>query len=158
MNKLKAFTLLELLIGMLISSLMITFCYTGYSLIYRHFLNYKSIKEEIITSAQLHAALNNDFITSKTINFDADVLTLTRKSAPPLLYIFKANNIIRTDNQTSDVFYLKTRNIKPITLDTSPNMQSPYLVSLSFETLFFNESKYFYFSKRYSATSIISEN
>jgi len=156
MKKISAFTLLELLIGMIISSIVIGFCYTGYSIIYKQYLNYLIIKENISNTMQFNSILNTDFTTASSIIFETDKLILDFKSAPQLQYDFRQNYILRKTSDVTDTFMLSALNLVP--KYNIENDQQPFLIvnDFSFDAVILGETEHFHFAKNYSAETLVN--
>ncbi len=156
-KKMQAFTLLELLIGMIISSIVIGFCYTGYSIIYRQYINYSKIKREIVSAMQLNTVLNTDFINAASVTFDTDKLMLNYENKLPLQYDFKENFILRKDREITDTFMFAPKNVIPIYLTESIESSDAQVNNFSFDVMLFGESEHFHFTKNYSAETMVNK-
>lgn len=155
MKKLRAFTLLELLIGMIISSIVIGFGYAGYTLIYERYLNYNQTKKGIIDVIQLNSVLNNDFINAESAQFGTDKLILYYETAPRKEYDFKEKYILRKDGEQTDTFKLEAATI--IAGSGTGGEQIELLVTeLSFDAVIHQEKMHFHFVKNYSAETLIN--
>ena len=155
MKKFHAFTLFELLIGMIISGIVIGFGYTGYSLIYKRYLNYSDTKKDIIDAIQLNSVLNNDFLYAEFAHYETDKLILTYKNALAKEYTFTDKNILRKEGELTDTFKLKATNILA-GQNIDQNLTGLPVAEFSFEALIHQEPMHFHFAKRYSAETIIN--
>lgn len=155
MKKVKAFTLMELLIGMIISTIVIGFCYMSYSLIYKQFMTYKAIKIELVEAMELNSVLNNDMGNSELILFDNNELTLVNEGKDALKYTFNETAVLRTAAAVVDTFKLKPINIVAHYLANENNL-SNVVLSFSFDTDVLGEQEHFQFSKLYDAEMIVS--
>jgi len=153
MKKIRAFTLMELLVGMIISSLVIAFGYGTYSLIYKQYLSYKTVKMEIVNIAQLNSVLNHDFATAEMISFNEHKLNIDRKNSFPLVYNFNDSIILRIDNELTDTFKIVPGNI---VTNFVFKEQNTAITNFSFEAKVLNEIEYFTFTKNYSAEILMN--
>jgi prepilin-type N-terminal cleavage/methylation domain-containing protein len=152
-TKFKAFTLVELLVGMIISALVISFCYSAYTIIYKQFLNYKNIKTQLVNAMQLNTILTTDFITSESVFYNEDKLVLNSLDKSFLIYSFNDGYILRTQNETTDTFKLVADEFKISYLSEI----SSFLVNeISFDATVLNEKEHFNFYKNYSAETAIT--
>lgn len=153
MKKLPAFTLMELLIGMIISSIVIGFGYATYALIYKQYLNYKSVKEQLVETVQLHAALSTDLRYSELISFRDDKLTFYPKNAPELTYRFYDDWITRTDRELTDTFHIAVTDIRKQFIFPDNEL---FVKQFSFEATTLKEKEYFNFVKNYSSETLMN--
>jgi prepilin-type N-terminal cleavage/methylation domain-containing protein len=155
MKKLKAFTLFELLVGMIISSIVIGFGYAGYTLIYRQYLNYSVTKRGIIDVVQLNAILNNDFITSESAKLEMDKLILNYENGLQKEYSFGEKYILRKEQEYVDTLKIGVMNV--IANRNGDEQVTDLLISeLSFDAVIHEETMHFHFIKSYSAETFIN--
>lgn len=155
MKQISAFTLLELLIGMILSSIVIGFCYTGYSIIHKQYLNYNMIKRQNTSAIQLNSILNTDFVNAGYVMYDSDKLILNSESKSQLPYEFKENYILRSANGLTDTFMFSPVNIKPEYLKESSGLPLAIISEFSFDAIILGELEHFHFIKEYSAETMI---
>lgn len=155
MHKLKAFTLMELLVGMIISSIVIAFAYSAYSLIYKQYVSYRSVKSKVIETMQLHTVMSNDFNNSEYSTFDSNKLKLNTTNNT-LTYNFIDSLIIRIDNELSDTFKLVARTIqvKPVFNDVISN--DTLINNIQFDVFVFDNTEHFTFTKKYTAQTLMN--
>ncbi len=68
--KLKAFTILEMTVVMLITMLVVSFGYGGYLMISKHYHKKIQYHNEIADVSRLRQVLNHEFFQSDTIKWD----------------------------------------------------------------------------------------
>lgn len=156
MQKIRAFTLLELLIGMIISSIVIGFCYLSYSIIYKQYMSYKILKMEIVETIQFNSILNTDFIKAETVLFHENKLSFNSTYKLPLQYDFNDKYILRKDGETIDTFRLATTNVLPKYLLEPEQLTNIIVSGFSFEANVLGELEHFQFTKNYSAETMIN--
>lgn len=149
----RAFTLMELLIGMIISSIVISFGYGAYSLIYKQFLSYKKVKKEIVDVMQLNSILHTDLAKAELISFNENKLTIDRKDDLPLLYDFNDSIILRKDIDVIDTFKIAA---STVTIAFSFPEQKAVVNSFSFDAGVLGETEHFSFEKKYSAETLMN--
>lgn len=155
MKKLHAFTLLELLIGMIISSIVIGFGYSGYNLIYKRYLNYSETKKGITNIIQLNSVLNNDFINASSAQFESDKLILNYKNGLLKTYNFKDKLILREEAEHVDTFKLEVNNLMASQNIDVEQMGLP-ITQLSFDAIIHKETMHFRFEKSYSSETLLN--
>jgi prepilin-type N-terminal cleavage/methylation domain-containing protein len=158
MKKIKAFTLIELLIGMIISALVISFAYTAYILMHRQFLKYKDNRKQITDTMTLNTILNNDFSGSQWVYYQEESLVFSTPGNT-LEYIFGDSMMVRIAGEVSDTFHLSPQNVL-INHIAEPNDNSSLRLvnELSFTANVLGETEPFHFTKNYSAEAVIKSN
>nr|WP_233166977.1 hypothetical protein [Pedobacter sp. ASV2] len=108
-NKLKAFTLMEVTVAMLLSAICITICFTAYGLIQNYYSNFR-IKNE--TSAQLtdlKLVMDKDFLKSRYVIKTDEGLKLKNDSTE-LSYVFDEHKILRIiPGLHTDTFFVELK-------------------------------------------------
>lgn len=157
MKKLGAFTLMELLIAMIVSSIVIAFGYSVYSIIYKQYLTYKTSKTEIVSTMQFNTTMNNDFINSVEITFAENTVTIFNKNKEPLHYKFNDDNILRMNNEVTDTFKLAAVNMKEKFVLRSEDLHSSLINEISFDSQLAGDTQHFVFRKNYSAATLLNK-
>lgn len=152
-KKLPAFTLMELLIGMIISSMIIASAYYAYSIIYDRYEQYRTIKKKIMESQQLQSVLNNDAYICDRISFDGNTLLLLKKNDKSVNYRFYDDVITRTENELSDTFAIAPVNIK---MEFHFPEHKQFVEQFSFETRILDEQAFFSFTKAYTSELLMN--
>lgn len=100
-HKLPAFTLLELLVGMIISSIVLAAAFSAWNIIGRQHALYRSRHDASTEASFFCSTLRRDFSRADFYNGNSDMLTLqlgnqtlTYKNAPPVVL---RNNGLQTD-------------------------------------------------------------
>lgn len=155
MHKLRAFTLMELLVGMIVSSIVIAFGYSAYALIYKQYLSYKSVKTTVVETMQLNAAMSNDFNNAAYITFYDNILKMNSDNKL-LTYNFIDSLVIRSDREMLDTFKLAASSIqiKPVFNDILSN--DTLINDLQFDVSVFDTKEHFTFTKRYTAQTLMN--
>ena len=156
MQKIRAFTLLELLIGMIISSIVIGFCYMSYSIIYKQYRSYKILKLEMVETIQFNSILNSDFIKAETVVFEGNKLIFNSANRSALYYDFMDNFILRKDGEVTDTFKLSAINVLPGYLAKTVQSTTSIVNNFSFDAKVLGETEHFHFTKNYSAETMIN--
>ena len=154
MYKLKAFTLMELLIGMIISSIVISFCYMSYSMIYKQYMNYKAVKVELVEALELNSVLNSDISKAEKIVFDNNKLILIKEENKSFEYNFLEKYILRKTGEVVDTFNLIPLNIVSKQI-ASVSSSSALIEFFSFDANVLGDKEHFQFFKSYDAKTIM---
>ncbi|MCW3071756.1 MAG: hypothetical protein JWO44_1646 [Bacteroidetes bacterium] len=139
---------MELMIGMIIGSIVVGMCYSGYSLILGQYGNYKKTKQQVNENMRLHTALSSDFKRSEQVEYREGQLLITLDSSV-IGYNFSPALITRTDHEMTDTFHIEAKELKPGFLNN--NAGSAIITGLSFNADILGETAPFYYSKNYSA-------
>jgi prepilin-type N-terminal cleavage/methylation domain-containing protein len=107
-NKLPGFTLMEVIIGMVISSLVIGLAGSAFSLIQLQFRHYKKANDQLLEESMLDDVLRSDLQRCRNaIIENAERLILDDQSSP-ITYQFNPGAVIRSKQAHSDTFHIKT--------------------------------------------------
>jgi len=156
MKKLKAFTLLELVIGMIIGSLVTGFCYSAYSIVSRQYISYKKTRKEITAAMDLNTLLSSDFLDAKSIRYTDNMLHIEKGNGSSPDYLFVDSAVIRTFITRSDTFYVKPVDIKSAFFNEENNETTWLINEFSFNGNVVDESQHFHFYKKYSAETLLT--
>lgn len=144
---------MELLIGMIISSIVISFGYAAYAIIYKQYLGYKDVKAKMMETTQLYNTLSDDMRTADIVSFNENTLLLYHKNTSGLQYNFYDDFIVRTERELTDTF-------KIVPLDMKQRFLFPgntaFVQQFSFEVNTLGEKEYFNFVKNYSSETLMN--
>lgn len=155
MQKIKAFTLMELLIGMIVGCIIIALGYSTYTIMFNQYSSYKTIKNKVVEIMQLNNVINTDVIAADFITYSDNKLTLN-KSDTLLEYYFNDSYIIRTNNIFADTFQLKTINVLVTSVDSTGLNVTDMLTNFNFDMLVLGDTEHFTFTKNYSAETLMN--
>lgn len=165
-HKVKAYTILEVVIAMLVSVVVIFITYTAYSIVSRSYGNFRSKNEDMAILARLDQLLLRDFERAEVINGSGNQVSMTRDNGRMVSYEFANGYVVRTD-QIVDTFKVSTEKYqtlfegKPLgdgeELDVK-NKESDRLDELSFAVTYKNETIPYHYYKRYSSLNLINRN
>lgn len=155
MQKIKAFTLMELLIGMIIGCIVVALGYSTYNIIFKQYSAYKAIKNKVVEIMQLNTVMNNDFTTADFITFSDNKLILNNRDTL-LEYYFNDSYIIRTNNTFADTFQLKTTNFLVKSVDSTELNATDMLTNFNFDMLVSGDTQHVTFTKNYSAETLMN--
>ncbi len=109
--KLKAFSLIEIIVAMFLSAIVISAVYSGYLFTHKQFYKFSSIKTEIRTYFQLAEVMNREFETAKRIikksgrNLEIEMIDQS------IQYSFESDYIVRTVREQTDTFLFKVNTV-----------------------------------------------
>jgi len=154
MRKLKAFTVLELLVAMVISSLVISASYFTYDIIYKQFLNYKKVDKAVLDAITFRNVLNADFAAAKFVYKSGNGIRIVDFDDREYKYSFSKDQIIRKVGAASDAFLLNTSEIKYKELEIA-SVRSKLLNTLEMSITLNEVKSRISFQKHYGADLIM---
>ena len=160
-QRIKAFTILEVTITMLIVGLLIGITYTSYSIIIQSYHSFTSKNDDMAILVTLDHLLKRDFTRAETITKTPNGINLTW-AGNVVDYKFTADFVIRSATRI-DTFKVLTRAVNttfenlPISEITDTDEQSR-LDQLDFTLIFQNEKIPYHYHKLYSSVNLIQRN
>ena len=160
MNKhhLRAFTILELTITMLLVALVIGITYTIYTIVSRSYESFQYKNEEIAVLDRLNELLSKDFSRSDSI-FKTPRGLLFQSKRDTISYELDTGFITRT-NTITDTFKVKTQDLNILYQNQSLNDNAPIagksrIDEMEFDIWLQNEKIPYHYHKLYSSENLI---
>ncbi|PCI94569.1 MAG: hypothetical protein COB15_13690 [Flavobacteriales bacterium] len=126
--KLKAYSLLELMISIFLSGIIISAVYSGYVFSHKQFFKFSAIKTEIRSYFELSEVLNREFETAKKVikkgSRSIEIEMIDRK----INYSFDDDFIVRTLNERTDTFFFKVNDVEINSFDVNKESLIDYMV------------------------------
>jgi Tfp pilus assembly protein PilE len=162
MNKrVKAFTIMEISVTMLISAIVIGITYTAFSIVNQSYRSFQHKNEDIAVLMRLDELLRNDFSKANMICKTTNGIFI-KKGSDSVTYEFEPSFTVRTSSIT-DTFKVTMQGLvtgfeaAPITT-INPVTEQNRIDELEFSVLFENEKIPYYYRKQYSSTDLIERN
>jgi prepilin-type N-terminal cleavage/methylation domain-containing protein len=163
MNKqrVRAFTIIEVTVTMLIAGILIAITYTSYSIIVKSYRSFTAKNEDIVVLVSLDHVLQRDFDRTDMILKETDGITL-KNSDQVIKYTFGPDFIIRIAGKM-DTFKVQTQEVNtsfeniPVGEVQADNEQNR-LDDLAFTLVFQNEKIPYHYHKLYSSDNLIKRN
>jgi len=111
-KKIKSFTIIELMVTIILSSLVVLLTYTFYDIIAKQFYSKKQFYQRINEVTRLHLELQDEFEKSETIRCADNEVFFVKSSGDSICYEFSDSSIIRKRNDMLDTIFLEADNIK----------------------------------------------
>ncbi|HET6243888.1 MAG: prepilin-type N-terminal cleavage/methylation domain-containing protein [Bacteroidetes bacterium] len=153
-KKVKAFTIIELVVVMILTSIVVGIVYSSYSIVGNQFYMYKKTGIQNSQVALLKMLLNKDFTTSQTIKKGNNELFFYQENNL-ILYGFGENFITRNSNAVKDTFAISPINIDTRFLNQVILNNNDIVDELYFEAEIFKQQQVFQFKKQYAADVLI---
>ena|ERR1700741_90422 len=154
-NKIKGFTILELLVTMTLTGILVAFSFMGYNQIQKLFINYSNQSEFISEYNQLNHALFTLSEKSDIIEkINDDMVTFRSDSNNVSLELTKKNVLLKFKNHT-DSFHIEIDkhqfNLLPLNSAIPSNLVNFFVGEASFQSQKFRVS----FHKEYDTESVL---
>ncbi len=150
-DRIKAYTIMELLVGMALSSIVISSAYYSYLTINKEFNRFRNAKTTILELSELNEQLDREFDFSEKIIFSNGLLTFNFVDRKPINYEFVDTFIIREIDGIKDTFDLRFLDIK-VEFEgqfNDNNIVSSLVKSLDVKVQLFNNDCHLLFNKNY---------
>jgi hypothetical protein len=156
MKMLKAFTLLELLFVMILTTIIIGIGYFAFSVSIKQIYFYKKNSKKITEAFQLTMLLNKDLAEAQSAVKSNNVLVLTSKTNSELRYYFGEEYIVRKNSFAADTFFYETQSRSEKFLDKPADPNNGLVDEIYFE-MKTNEEQFeiFHAVKPYSSEALI---
>ena len=160
-EKVKAYTIMEVTVTMLIASLLIAITFTSYSLIIKSFQSFSTKNNQLGALLTLNHLLTRDFEQAVAINKTIDGITIS-KDIQVVKYVLKPDFIVRIAART-DTFKVQTNNIitsyENLSIAEGFDEQSSTRVDeLSFTLTFNDEQIPYIYHKIYSSFNLYNND
>jgi hypothetical protein len=156
---LKAYTILEITITMIISAIVISITYTAFGIVSGAYSQYKTDQEGLLELTQLDGLLRKDCAMAKRITNGADGMIFTGEDKR-VVYVFSPSNVIRTSG-IIDTFKVATQDFSTsfehLSVAHSEGAQSDSTIidELSFEIVYKNRLLPYIYHKQYSSADLM---
>jgi len=130
-TRIKAFTLIEVLITMIISSIVIAFALWSYNNILSYLHRYKQNEAQNQETVLFLGLFNTDFNQANTIKYDRDELVLEYINQSPIYYDFYYDYCIRSTQNISDTLQINIFDIDCIKETISNTYVSDFYFTLA---------------------------
>jgi len=162
MNKrVKAFTIMEISVVMLISAIVIGIAYTAFNIINQSYRSFQHKNEDVAVLIRLDELLRKDFLRANSISKTTNGI-FVKTGNDSVTYEFEPDFTVRTST-IIDTFKLNVQDIftnfeaSPLTA-INPVTEQNRIDELDFSILFGNEKIPYYYHKQYSSTNLIERN
>ena len=158
-KKVKAFTIIEVTIAMLITGLLIAITYTSYSIIVKSYQAFSTKHEDLVVLNNIDHLLKRDFFKAEIIYKTNDGIELKQNNVI-IAYEFKPDYVVRHTVRI-DTFKVQTQALittfenLPIN-DVQDTEEQNWIDGLSFMLVYKNEQIPYIYHKMYSSVNLIN--
>jgi prepilin-type N-terminal cleavage/methylation domain-containing protein len=153
-KRIKAFTLLELLVAMAITGLVVSIAGLAYNMLGRQFHTYKKESNEIASVFSFDSRLRTDILDAMHITWEENKLLLHRSEKEKLEYRFSGGYILRNDGARTDTFHIIPADIKLLYIGEEQEYGT--VDEVYFEAEVLGEHEIFHYIKSYSASDLLN--
>jgi prepilin-type N-terminal cleavage/methylation domain-containing protein len=155
MKKIKAYSLVELLVVMVIGTITIAVAYQGYLLFYKQYLSFKDSSGENADISSLETLLLSDIQDSKEVKRNSTGIVCFYKDKQ-IFYNWSNEFITRKQLVLIDTFKIKNGDLK-IKFHGSDAMENNLVDEVQFSWISEEEAFSFMFEKEYGADVLIND-
>ena len=158
----KAFTIMEVTITMLIAAILMGITYTAFSIINKSYNSFNTKNKDMAELELLDELLRKDFDRAELIQKDQNRIILKRADLTLVKYEFNPDYIVRTFGRI-DTFKFKTEAFSTSfegqqVNESGPSAEENRLDELDINLLFGNEKIPYHYYKQYSSINLIQRN
>lgn len=146
--KIKAFTIIELTVVMLLSSIVISMAYFAFDILTKRYLHYKKESEIRYEMTNIQSLLSHAFFVSDSVKVSTNTLHVYTRFAN-IDYELLPDYIIKRDRNTIDTFHFPV--VKAAYLFDNKQVDEGIIDQLHIEMEFNGKNIPAIFSKKYSA-------
>ncbi len=150
MNKLKAFTLIEVLVSMAISGIVITASYFCYTVITGQFREFRSINHKAMDVVLFRSLLEQDINSFPYMRLSSEYEIQFTDDQKSITYIFNDGNITRKQGPIADTFNMSTVEHQFLFEGADPLLSNSLINEVRFTAVFPDTSYVMSFVKEYA--------
>lgn len=154
-HRIKSFSLLEMVIVMLLSSMVIAIGYQGYVMFYRQFLGFRGRADANARISMFDSRIFSDCADSREVRKTGNGIAFIFKNKT-ITYLIEGDNIVRRQEAVQDTFQLATPEVS-MKFGGLPAEVSGLVDEINIETRSGEEVTTFRYRKRYGADVIINQ-
>jgi type II secretory pathway pseudopilin PulG len=155
-RKIKAYSLIELMVGMVLSTFIIAVAYQGYLLFSRQLISFKLNSEQNANFSSMDRLLFSDFMNSEVVRKEKDIVVCMLKDKI-VRYQWSHQNLLRNQGTLTDTFQLDIINLR-FGMDNRKVAQSGLIDEIVVEGIFKQDSVLLHYKKQYGADVFVNSN
>lgn len=150
MKKLPAFTLMELLVTMVLSTIVVAAAFTGYEIMAGRYGSYQQVNTGIREAAWMNGLLLKDMQRAQQVTATGKTIVLSAAPEQPVTYEFRDAYVLRRSHELTDTFYVAIKNAAPL-FNRQPVNAGDVIDELQLEAVIGEEPERFVYRKNYPA-------
>lgn len=155
-QKLKAFTIMELLVSMTLTGILVAFAFMGYNQVQKLFVNYTVQSKFITDYNQLNKALVILSERAKTVEAQGEKVIAFKTDSNAVLLDMSSKNMLLKFSSHTDTFMMEAKDIKLLPVTMSGQTALPLLRSFDCGVMFQSQKFRVSFRKQYDAATLLS--
>lgn len=158
MKKLKAFTLMELIVGMAISCMLMGICFIAYKIVLNQFNSFSHNSSFLSEVSFCNYLLNKDFESAVAIEQPSDyAIDIELSETSQIHYVFEPDYVLRIQGDNADTIHVSTKDMKISYMDSSQkSIPHSKIEGLTFSIFKGKEQFDLSFQKEYSPHYIVN--
>lgn len=156
MRRIAAFTIMEMIIVMLLSSVVFTIAFKSFEIISKHYISYKKNVDEIGDYSLLDRLISTNCLQCKRLEKTADGVLFIYETGR-ISYVFSQDYILRAQAGILDTFFIEAVSHKVSYLGKEVLEENMLIDEVNIEGLVKGEVRKFNYSKQYAANEMMLE-
>ncbi len=148
-NKLKAFTLMNLMIGIIVSGIVMASFYNAFDFLNEEIKLYNEQQTGVLDMLNLQINLNKDFMLAKKVIPGEENSIVIEQTNGATSYDFQPGYILRTKNENRDTFKISVNDFQ-----TEKN-ELMWVKSISLKSMLDKREIFLFFNKEYTAQQLM---
>lgn len=155
-HKLKAFTIIELLVSMTLTGILVAFAFMGYNQVQKLFVSYTVQSKFITDYNQLNKALMILSERAKTVEAQGEKIIAFKEDSNTVWLDMGSKNMLLKFASHTDTFAMEAQDIRFLPVTTSDQTALPLLRSFDCAVMFQSQKFRVSFRKQYDAATLLS--
>jgi prepilin-type N-terminal cleavage/methylation domain-containing protein len=155
-SKIPGYTIIELIVVMVISTIVVSIAYKTYDIVFTQYLRVRSQNEQIRQLSLLDLLLEKDFANSNYV-MNVDEGIVCNYSGKQVVYSLNNRFIVRSERSVSDTFRVMAQNIQFAYSNKAIEESNRLIDKFSFEHQDKEHLLYFRYRKVYAAEFLMNE-
>lgn len=150
MKKLPAFTLMELLVAMVLSTIVVAAAFTGYEIMAGRYGQYQQVNAGIREAAWMNGLLQKDLLQARLVVQHENTIRLTAAYREPVTYEFRDAYVLRRTHDLTDTFKITIGKLT-CTFNGQAALPGEPVDEIQLEAHIGKEPELFFYRKNYPA-------
>ncbi len=155
-HKLKAFTIMELLVSMTLTGILVAFAFMGYNQVQKLFVSYTVQSQFITDYNQLNKALAILSERAKTVEAQGEKTIAFKTDSNTVLLDMSTKNMLLKFPSHTDTFAMEAKELKPLPVMLGDQTPLPLLRSFDCTVMFQSQKFRVSFRKEYDASTLLT--
>jgi hypothetical protein len=155
-RKLKAFTIMELLVSMTLTGILVAFAFMGYNQVQKLFVSYTVQSKFITDYNQLNKALMILSERAKTVEAQGEKMIAFKTDSNTVWLDMSTKNMLLKFSSHTDTFAMEAKDIKSLPVTISGQTALPLIRSFDCAVMFQSQKFRVSFRKQYDASTLLS--